>query len=105
MFTTAPDYGKVLLMHLRDGMCDGVRVLSAAAAQRMRVDRILQVYGGTTAGMTGRTTGATAFGGYGLGWWVDREHAGVFADPGLYGAFPWLDLNRNYGAFIAIERK
>lgn len=103
LYINAADYGKLLLMHLRDGQCDGGRVLSEAAARRMREDRILAVYGGTTAGMTGRTTGATAFVGYGLGWWVDRDHPGVFADPGLYGAFPWLDLNRNYGAFIAIE--
>jgi hypothetical protein len=38
-----------------------------------------------------------------LGWWVDRAHPGVFADPGLYGAFPWLDVPRGYGAFLAIE--
>ena len=25
------------------------------------------------------------------------------ADPGLYGAFPWLDLGRGYGALVAIE--
>lgn len=103
LYIDAADYGKLLLMHLRDGQCDGGRVLSAAATRRMREDRILAVYNGTTAGMTGRTSGATAFAGYGLGWWVDREHPGVFADPGLYGAFPWLDLNRHYAAFIAIE--
>ena len=104
IFVTAPDYGKLLLMHLRDGMCDGGRVLSAAAAERMRSDRIAQVYGPRK---------------YGGDDWAhhrrdrvrglrprlvdDRGHAGVFADPGLYGAFPWLDLHRNYGAFIAIE--
>jgi CubicO group peptidase (beta-lactamase class C family) len=103
LYIDAPDYGKLLLMHLRDGQCDRGRVLSERAVRRMREDRILAVYDGTTAGMAGRTTGATAFAGYGLGWWVDREHPGVFADPGLYGAFPWLDLNRDYGAFIAIE--
>jgi CubicO group peptidase (beta-lactamase class C family) len=103
LYVNAVDYGKLLLMHLRNGQCDGGRVLSEAATRRMREDRILAVYDGTTAGMTGRTTGATAFTGYGLGWWVDRDHVGVFADPGLYGAFPWLDLSRNYGAFVAIE--
>jgi CubicO group peptidase (beta-lactamase class C family) len=103
LYIDAADYGKLLLMHLRDGECDGGRVLSESAVRRMREDRILAVYDGTTAGMAGRTTGANAFAGYGLGWWVDREHPGVFADPGLYGAFPWLDLDRGYGAFIAIE--
>jgi len=103
LFTTASDYGKILLMHLRGGVCDGGRVLSEAAVLRMRRDRILEVYGGSTAGQTGRTNGGGALEGYGLGWWVDRAHPGVFADPGLYGAFPWIDVGRQYGALVAIE--
>jgi CubicO group peptidase (beta-lactamase class C family) len=103
LYATAADYGKILLMHLRGGQCDGGRVLSEAATARMRVDRILDVYGGSTEGMTGRVTGAGGLEGYGLGWWIDRGHPGVFADPGLYGAFPWLDLTRHYAAFIALE--
>ncbi|MGC4087495.1 MAG: serine hydrolase domain-containing protein [Polyangiaceae bacterium] len=103
LYANVADYGKLLLMHLRGGLCDGTRALSEQAALRMREDRIGSVYGGTTAGMSGRTTGASAFSGYGLGWWVDREHPGVFADPGLYGAFPWLDVERGYAAFVALE--
>jgi hypothetical protein len=38
-----------------------------------------------------------------MGWWIDRTNAGVFADPGAYGAFPWLDLSRDYAAFLVIE--
>jgi hypothetical protein len=45
----------------------------------------------------------SAFAGYGLGWWIDRDQPGLLADPGLYGAFPWLDLGRGYGALVAIE--
>jgi CubicO group peptidase (beta-lactamase class C family) len=103
LYIDAADYGQLLLMHLRDGACPHGRVMSANATQRMRQDRIQQVYGGTASVPTGGTTGADAFQGYGLGWWIDRTHPGVFADPGLYGAFPWLDLNRGYGAFLAIE--
>ena len=103
LYTTAGAYGQILLMHLRGGTCGGNRVLSEAAVARMRVDRILQVYGGSTAGQTGRENGGGGFDGYGLGWWIDRAHPGVFADPGLYGAFPWLDVPRGYGAFLAIE--
>ncbi len=95
-YITVADYGKLLLMHLRDGQCGQTRALSEQAARRMRVDRIGEVYGGTT-GFEG------ALQGYGLGWWIDREHEGVFMDPGAYGAIPWLDLPRGYGAFIAIE--
>jgi hypothetical protein len=50
-----------MLMHLRDGQCDRGRVLSEGVVRRMREDRILAVYDGTTAGMAGRTTGATTF--------------------------------------------
>lgn len=106
LYTTAADYGKILLMHLRGGVCDRGRVLSEGAVQRMRRDRILDVYGGTTAGQMGRVAGGSGGGGlegYGLGWWIDRAHPGVFADPGLYGAFPWIDLGRGYGALVAIE--
>jgi CubicO group peptidase (beta-lactamase class C family) len=111
MAISAVDYGKILLMHLRGGLCEGGRVLSAAAVERMRSDRILSVYGGSTAGQTGRLSvgrtgadnGAVAFAGYGLGWWIDRARPGIVADPGLYGAFPWLDLNRGYAALVAIE--
>jgi CubicO group peptidase (beta-lactamase class C family) len=103
LYTTAADYGQILLMHLRGGTCGSNRVLSEAAVARMRVDRILQVYGGSTAGQTGRINGGGGFDGYGLGWWVDRADPGVVADPGLYGAFPWLDVPRGYGAFLAIE--
>ena len=40
--------------------------------------------------------------GYGFGFWVDAEHH-VISDPGAYGAYPLLDLERRYGMFIAIE--
>ena len=108
LYTTAEDYGKILLMHLRGGICDGGRVLSGAAVDRMRVDRILEKYNGSTSGTAGAATmsdagSSMALAGYGLGWWIDRVHAGVFADPGAYGAFPWLDLPRGYAAFIVIE--
>jgi CubicO group peptidase (beta-lactamase class C family) len=105
LYTSALDYGKLLHMQLRRGECPRGRVLSAPAVARMQVDRILEAYGGSTSGQTGRTAGgdAGALAGYGLGWWIDRQNPGVFADPGLYGAFPWLDLPRKYGALIALE--
>jgi CubicO group peptidase (beta-lactamase class C family) len=94
-YVTPADYGKILLMHLRHGMCDRNRVLSEAAVARMEQDRIGPAYGGMTPDPT--------FAGYGLGWWVDRTHVGVVADPGAYGAVPWLDDRRGYGAFIVLE--
>lgn len=104
-FGSVEDYAGVLLMHLRGGRCDDGTALSRAAVARMQVDRILEIYGGSTAGQAGRTAAGDigAFEGYGLGWWIDRRHPGVFADPGLYGTFPWLDVPRGYGAVIALE--
>jgi CubicO group peptidase (beta-lactamase class C family) len=95
LYTTAEDYGKILLMHLRGGTCGQTRVLTESAVLRMQEDRIAKKYNGTT--------GNPALAGYGLGWWIDRTNVGVFADPGAYGAFPWLDLSRDYAAFLVIE--
>jgi CubicO group peptidase (beta-lactamase class C family) len=87
------DYAKLLLMHLRGGECDGARVLSEAAVRRMHGDRIAS-YGGSTG---------TAFEGYGFGWWVDRDQPSLIIDPGAYGAYAWLDDERGYGVFFALE--
>jgi CubicO group peptidase (beta-lactamase class C family) len=95
LYTTARDYGKILQMHLEGGTCGRTRVLSTEAVHRMQEDRIAEKYMGTT--------GRPRFSGYGLGWWIDRTTPGIFADPGAYGAFPWLDLTRNYGGFLIIE--
>jgi CubicO group peptidase (beta-lactamase class C family) len=105
LYSSAEDYGRILLMHLRGGECDEGRVLSEATVARMRADRILAVYSGNSAAQAGRPAGGAvgAFEGYGLGWWIDRQRPGIFADPGLYGTFPWLDLPRGYGAIIALE--
>jgi CubicO group peptidase (beta-lactamase class C family) len=103
LFITAEHYGKLLLMHLRGGSCANGRVLSEEAVARMQVDRILEEYNGSTAGMAGTANGGMGLEGYGLGWWIDRVHVGVFADPGVYGAFPWLDLRRQYGGFLVLE--
>lgn len=94
-YITAGDYGKILLMHLRGGMCGDKRVLSEASVARMQADRILMAYNGMTT--------SAVLQGYGMGWWVDRNNPGVVVDPGAYGAIAWLDNKREYGAFIALE--
>ena len=92
-YVTTGDYGALLLMHLRDGMCGESRVLSAASIDRMHSDRILEAYGDVAWG---------AGTGYGMGWWVDRE-TGRISDGGLYGSVPWLDLEDGYGAYLVVE--
>ena len=44
-YVTTGDYGVLLLMHLRDGMCGDNRVLSAESLDRMHSDRIMAAYG------------------------------------------------------------
>jgi CubicO group peptidase (beta-lactamase class C family) len=94
-YVAAEDYGKLLLMHLRGGVCGSQRVLSKEAVARMREDRIGEAYDGKTT--------SDVLEGYGLGWWVDRKHPGVVVDPGAYGAVSYLDENRKYAVFIAVE--
>lgn len=97
-YSTAPDYAKLLLMHLRGGKCGDTKVLSPEAVAAMQKDRVM-AYGGTPS--TGaNATGTSIFTGYGLGWWVSED---MIADPGAYGAFPFLDLKRGYGAIIMLE--
>jgi CubicO group peptidase (beta-lactamase class C family) len=94
-YVDVEDYAKILALHLGSGSCGGEPVLSEGAVARMQQDRIGTVYGGST--------NVPALAGYGFGWWIDRQHPGIAADPGLYGAVPWLDRERHYGAFIALE--
>lgn len=94
-YTTVADYANVLLLHLRGGLCGDHRVLTEEAVDRMQEDRIGEAYGGNTFDPT--------LSGYGLGWWVSRDEPGVVADGGAYGAMPWLDVPRGYGALIILE--
>jgi CubicO group peptidase (beta-lactamase class C family) len=90
-YITAPDYARLLLMHLRGGRCGDTQVISRDAIDRMHTDRITGAYGGL---------GGTK--GYGLGWLVDHE-AGRIIDAGAYGSVPWLDLEQGYGAYLVVE--
>jgi CubicO group peptidase (beta-lactamase class C family) len=92
MYTTTGDYARLLLMHLRGGMCDGGRVLSQEALDTMHADRIGEVYGGSSLPGSG----------YGMGWWIDRA-TGRITDPGAYGSVPWLDLADGHGGYLVIE--
>jgi CubicO group peptidase (beta-lactamase class C family) len=90
-YITAPDYGELLLLHLRGGRCGDQQVLSSAAIDRTHADRIGEVYDGSAGGK-----------GYGMGWWIDRD-TGRLSDPGAYGSTPWLDLDDNYGVYLVVE--
>ena len=91
-YVTTGDYAKLLLMHLRGGMCDENQVLSQDALDTLHADRVAEAYDGDAAEATG----------YGMGWWIDRE-TGRLSDGGAYGSVPWLDLDDGYGAYLVIE--
>jgi CubicO group peptidase (beta-lactamase class C family) len=93
-YANAADYAKILWMHLRGGTCDDAPVLSAEAVARMQEDRIGEVYDGVSVDPT--------LPGYGMGWFRDRTRH-VVGDAGAYGAMPWLDVDRGYGAMFLIE--
>lgn len=93
-YSDIESYAQILLMHLRGGACDNGRSLSEASVARMQEDRIAD-YGGST--------GQATLAGYGLGWWIDRDTPGFYADPGAYGTFPWLDLERDIAVVIMLE--
>jgi CubicO group peptidase (beta-lactamase class C family) len=90
-FIAPPDYGELLLMHLRGGMCDGGQVLSPEMIERLHTDRTLEAY-----------PNGSAVPGYAMGWWVDRA-TGRLQDGGAYGSLPWLDVAAGWGAFLVIE--
>ncbi|MFK7975242.1 MAG: serine hydrolase domain-containing protein [Halioglobus sp.] len=93
------DVTTLLQMHLNDGMCGDQRVMSAASAQRMRMDV------GTALGSREWLNDGR---GYGLGWWIppaeDGEEAALFQDGGAFGSVTWIDTARGYGAFIALAK-
>lgn len=92
-YTNTTDYGRLLLMHLRGGVCGDVQVLSEDALARMHGDRIAEAYDGDAwAPDTG----------YGMGWWVDRDN-GHISDGGAFGSTPWLDLEDGYGVLVLTE--
>ena len=90
-YATTGDYAKLLLMHLRGGMCGDAAVLSQEALNTMHTARI------TGIPLDGKNVG------YGMGWWIDSE-PGRISDPGVYGSVPWLDLNNGYGAYLVVEK-
>jgi CubicO group peptidase (beta-lactamase class C family) len=97
-YITVPDYGELMLMHLRGGQCGDVQVLSPEAVDRLHADRIGPAYDGQASadGSGGAGTG------YGMGWWVDRT-TGRINDGGAYGTVPWLDLEDGYGVYLLVE--
>lgn len=85
------DYAKILLMHLNGGKCGDTQVIAESSVEFMQLDR---------AGEFGAA--------YGMGWFILTPEEGgaptVFYDPGFFGSISWLDIERNIGGYVAVDR-
>jgi len=96
MYSTMDDFGKILMMHLKGGLCGETRVHPEATIERMQADRILEAYGGET--------GFLGVDGYGMGWWIDRTvEKGFVAAPGAFGTFPYIDHQNDIAVLMLLE--
>jgi len=91
LYTTVPDYGRVLAMQLNEGRCDDTTVLSPEALATMYTDRLEPLGLEASSGV-----------GYGYGWWTDRA-SGVLYDPGAYGASAVIDPEAGWAYYLAVE--
>ena len=87
--TNLADYAKLLQAHLNGGYCGETQILSEAALTEMRVDR-----GGVVAEDPVP---------YGMGWWISTDNPGVYYDPGAFGSVSFLDIERGFGGYVAID--
>ena len=87
--TNLADYAKLLQAHLNGGYCGETQILSEAALAEMRVDR-----GGVVAEDPVP---------YGMGWWINTDNPGIYDDPGAFGSVSFLDIERGFGGYVAID--
>jgi CubicO group peptidase (beta-lactamase class C family) len=86
------DMAKLLLLHIRGGVCGDRRVLSPDGVVFMQVNRIeglINLYFPERA--------------YGMGWWGREQLPNVNYDSGLYGSVAWIDTQRMVGGFVAVD--
>ncbi|MDH3655421.1 MAG: beta-lactamase family protein [Myxococcales bacterium] len=95
-YSNVCDYSKVLLMHLRGGLCEQVRVLSPAMVQAMQEDLVPE-------GVSMLTTRAGVVN-YGMGWWkFEGDLEGLLIDSGAWGARAFLHPEEHWGAIFIME--
>lgn len=88
------DMAKLLLLHIREGVCDNKRVLSPEAVAFMQVDRKVGLPS-VNPFFESRS--------YGMGWWGQDDLPNVVFDAGAYGSVAWIDTKRMIGGFVAVE--
>lgn len=93
------DYGNLLLVHLSGGLFNGRQILSQQAVAEMQRSQ--------TGSSPFQTLEQKQEYGYGLSWWFDavdaQGNATQISDAGAFGAIPWIDLGRGYGAFLFVR--
>jgi CubicO group peptidase (beta-lactamase class C family) len=97
---TVLDFAPLLELCLEWGAVDGRRILSTDAVFALLADQT-----GNALFVDDPLPGSV---GYGLGGWVESQDADrattVFSSPGAFGAYPFVDLERGYGAFVLVQR-
>ena len=97
MFSTAPDYMKLLLLLQAQGKAGGQRLLDSATVTEMDRDQTR----GTRVVST-PMPGAR----YGIGHWVDLVdadgHSLRVSSPGAFGFTPWIDLRRDIAGVLLV---
>ena len=85
------DYARIVQMHVADGNYRGTQILSKSMVREMQANQVAEA---THAYL------------YGLGWWLMREGLigpiNYCTDQGGTGTNPWLDMNREYGAYLML---
>ena len=87
--TNLSDYAKLLPVHLNGGYCGDTQVLTETAVDKMRTNRGGEVEENPTP--------------YGMGWWISTDNPGVYDDPGAFGSISFIDVERNFAGYVAID--
>jgi len=99
--THSEDYVKILAVHLNQGWWPGGRIYEPETIAVMREDFI----GSKPIFASPAPTDDWH---YGLSWWLSPPVSGntvtEVSDQGAFGTTPWLDIERNYGALILINK-
>jgi len=98
--STASDYMNFLQMILQKGAFNGKQIISQQTISQMQLSRTSQ------ARVVYTPDEAKGFE-YGWGEWIlEKDKAGnsnVVSSPGLFGTYPWVDLQHNYAAIVFVK--
>lgn len=98
--STASDYMNFLIMILNKGNYKGKKILTTSSIEQMEEDHTEDV---KVSFVPDQAMGLD----YGLGEWIiekdEDDTPTVVSSPGLFGAFPYVDLVHHYAAFIFVK--